>query len=337
MPAAGPGPAFSASPPCRRSAPERTSSQDPTALPEEAAGLPRPPPGPLRRPLLRLLRRGGRGQAEGAGAGRGLWMLEGASSRVPPLSWHVCGGTPRRMQPPHLSLPRNSRAAPPRECFTRRVKTGGEGGARGAEIWGNARSPGWNASQVTPDAVPSAPPSPRGAPHSPPLSTLLRQHSRQLRRSFAQNSELTPPWRGGLGGGAPDGGGAGGPAARGARRRPGPAARRPDPRHRLPPPRCVSQSASLPGWGGGAGRCPGGACPTPTPFAVAAPAGEVKAGAPAAQGGGGRPEAVPFGEVAAGSATPGCRGSGGTPCTTPCRASRCRGRGDVQPRTAPWP
>ena len=35
--------------------------------------------------------------------------------------------------------------AMPVECF-RRVKTGGEGRARGADIWGEARPPGWNAS-----------------------------------------------------------------------------------------------------------------------------------------------------------------------------------------------
>ena len=51
-----------------------------------------------------------------------------------------------------------------------------ESGARaGAEIWGDSRSPGWNASRFTPDAVPSAPPE-GGAPHSPPLFTL-RKHS----------------------------------------------------------------------------------------------------------------------------------------------------------------
>ena len=45
----------------------------------------------------------------------------------------------------------------------------------GAEIWGNSRSPGWNASRGIPDAV-NLPSLPRGAPHSPPLFTL-RKHS----------------------------------------------------------------------------------------------------------------------------------------------------------------
>ena len=52
------------------------------------------------------------------------------------------------------------------ECF-RRVKTGGRGARAGAEIWGNARSPGLNASRGTPDAVNSGPSPPRRAALAP--------------------------------------------------------------------------------------------------------------------------------------------------------------------------
>ena len=56
------------------------------------------------------------------------------------------------------------------ECVPE-VKTGGEGRARGAEIWGKRQVPG-------PERLPSHPGRrafrlpPRGAPHSPPLFTL---------------------------------------------------------------------------------------------------------------------------------------------------------------------
>ena len=55
------------------------------------------------------------------------------------------------------------------------MKTGGRGARAGAEIGGNARSPGQNVSRGTPDAV-HLTSLPRGAPHSPPLFTL-RKHS----------------------------------------------------------------------------------------------------------------------------------------------------------------
>ena len=51
------------------------------------------------------------------------------------------------------------------ECF-RRVKTGGEGRARGRYL-GKSRSPGSNASRGTPDAVTSGPPPPRRAALAP--------------------------------------------------------------------------------------------------------------------------------------------------------------------------
>ena len=60
-------------------------------------------------------------------------------------------------------------------CF-RRVTNRGRGARGGAEIGGNARSPGWNASRGTPDAVHSAPPPPEARRTRPPLFTL-RKHS----------------------------------------------------------------------------------------------------------------------------------------------------------------
>ena len=59
-----------------------------------------------------------------------------------------------------------------------RVKSGGEGRAREAEIWGKSRSPGWNASRGTPDAVPSAPPPPearRTRPRCPPSGNTQKE------------------------------------------------------------------------------------------------------------------------------------------------------------------
>ena len=52
------------------------------------------------------------------------------------------------------------------ECF-RRGNSGGEGRARGQRSGGKARSPGWNASRGTPDAVHSSPPAPRRAALAP--------------------------------------------------------------------------------------------------------------------------------------------------------------------------
>ena len=103
-------------------------------------------------------------------------MLEGAS-KVPPRSWHVCVAGPPAGCSRHIYRFLGIRELHLLgECFTRRVKTRGEGGARGAEIWGKASSPGWNASQITPDAVPSAPSSPprraalAPAVHPPPAT-----------------------------------------------------------------------------------------------------------------------------------------------------------------------
>ena len=81
---------------------------------------------------------------------------------------HPSGGgptPPRPLRPPRLGWATSS-FCDEVECF-RRVKTGGEGRARGAEIWVNPRSPGWNASRVTPDAVHSSPPPPRRAALAP--------------------------------------------------------------------------------------------------------------------------------------------------------------------------
>ena len=47
------------------------------------------------------------------------------------------------------------------------MKTGGEGRALGAEIWGKSRSPGWKVSRGTPHAVHSSPPPPRRAALAP--------------------------------------------------------------------------------------------------------------------------------------------------------------------------
>ena len=93
---------------------------------------------------------------------------------------------PRRAEPPGLVRPgaaghagpiAGGPAATTRGC----VKTGGEGRARGAEIWGNARSPGWNASRGTPDAVHSALPPPRRAALAPavhpPDNTPVQGHT----------------------------------------------------------------------------------------------------------------------------------------------------------------
>ena len=54
------------------------------------------------------------------------------------------------------------------ECF-RRV-TNRRGARAGAEIRGKARSPGWNASLVTPDAVPTAPSPPEAGVGVPRVS-----------------------------------------------------------------------------------------------------------------------------------------------------------------------
>ena len=93
--------------------------------------------------------------------------VRASSSEPPPASGPPSGTSApaRRLPPARRPCPRGKLASSaiaddlpggasrhfclaeglPVECF-RRVKTGGEGRAWGAEIWGKARSPGWNAS-----------------------------------------------------------------------------------------------------------------------------------------------------------------------------------------------
>ena len=69
-------------------------------------------------------------------------------------------------------------------CF-RRVTNRGRGARGGADIGGNARSPGWNASRCTPDAVHSSPPPPE-ARRTRPRCSPSGQHS---------NTPAPTPWR----------------------------------------------------------------------------------------------------------------------------------------------
>ena len=101
------------------------------------------------------------------GVGLSIWEEQGPSPAFPRPGWGWGGARPAAWppSPPRGRALRAAYAYEWRECLEcfRRVKTGGEGRARGAEIGGKARSPGWNASRDTPDAVNSGPPPPRPA------------------------------------------------------------------------------------------------------------------------------------------------------------------------------
>ena len=91
----------------------------------------------------------------------------------------------------------SQRSQRPAECF-RRVKTGGEGRARGQRSGETPRPRGG-----TPPEAPLTPclpaPLPRGAPHSPPLFTLRQHSSHSIRtpggRAGARGGERGSGWR----------------------------------------------------------------------------------------------------------------------------------------------
>ena len=113
--------------------------------------------------------------------------LAGTSSLRPstgpgtsPLRAHGLPSLPTANPAPAKSAVKLSASAVGLELFPE-GENRGRGARAGAEIWGNARSPGWNASRGTPEAVNSALPSPRGGPHSslvhPPETLHLLRHS----------------------------------------------------------------------------------------------------------------------------------------------------------------
>ena len=134
----------------------------------------------------------------------------GDGGRQPACAWGVGRPVRLRARPFEPDPQEVTRAAPqggPGGVFPEGEIQGARGARGGAEIGGNARSPGWNASRGTLEALHSGPPPPRRAALAPavhpPRETKVTQERKNIHK-FKEGQDLSSP-RGTCG--APAGGG----------------------------------------------------------------------------------------------------------------------------------
>ena len=126
--------------------------------------------------------------AAAAGAGRGRGVLGPGSRPAGPAPPFLNPHPPRTPPRPPLGLEEQKKRGTDRQGVIPEGEQAGQGGRAGTNIWGKSRSPGWNASRGTLDAVSSTPPPPRRTALAPLVLPPESLHSSLARELWGRDT-----------------------------------------------------------------------------------------------------------------------------------------------------